>query len=138
MRFLAELAAVTRDERWREIVEESLAVWASRLPFDARGIGELGRAALRVEAPCPLLIIAADPGTKRGGELHDIAFRLYDRRLSVRWLDPESEDELRSLGVDPAAEPAIYLLWDRLSRPIGDSVLLRAAYEDARERVTGG
>jgi len=137
LRFLAELAAVTGEARWREIARESLSAWAERIPSDGRGIGELGRAALRVEEAVPLLVIVADPDSERGGELRDVAFRLYDPLVAVRWIAPADRDALAAFGIDADEDPAIYLRWDRLSRPIGDSVLLRAVYEDARDRVRG-
>lgn len=135
LRFLAELAAVTGEARWRELVEESLAAWAARLPIEDRAIGELGRAALRVERPVPVLLLVADPESDRGAELRDIALRLYDPLVLVRWIPPGDRDAARAFDIDPDDDPAIRLLWDRLSRPIRDPVLLRAVYEDARERV---
>jgi uncharacterized protein YyaL (SSP411 family) len=137
LRFLAELSAATRDHRLRDLVEKSLGVWAARLPAGGRGVGELGRAALRTEAPLPVLVLAAEPESDDGPRLRDIAFLLYDPLAVVRWIDPEDPEAARALGVDVEAGPAIHLVWDRVSRPIGDAVLLRAVYEDAVERVRG-
>jgi uncharacterized protein YyaL (SSP411 family) len=136
LRFLADLATVTRNKELRELVEASLAAWVTRLPDDGRGIGELGRAALRMEKPPPLLVLAADPESEAGRRLRGIAFLLYDPLVVVRWVAP-GDAAARALGVDDDAGPAIYVVWDGTSRPIADAVLLRAVYEDARERVRG-
>jgi uncharacterized protein YyaL (SSP411 family) len=137
LRFLADLAAATRADRLRKLVESSLAAWDGRLPPDGRGIGELGRAALRTEAALPVLVVAAEPESEEGRRLRDLAFLLYDPLAVVRWVAPEDRAAAHWLGVDLEAGPAIHVVWDRVSRPVGDAVLLRAVYEDARERVRG-
>jgi uncharacterized protein YyaL (SSP411 family) len=135
LRFLADLAAATRDERLVELVNASLAAWAAQLPPDGRGIGELGRAALRVEAQLPVLVLAADPESDEGRRLREIVFLLYDPLAVVRWISAGDRDAARTFGVDADAAPAIHVVWGGTSRPIGDAVLLRAVYEDARERA---
>jgi uncharacterized protein YyaL (SSP411 family) len=138
LRFLAELAGVTGEERWRSLVEQSLRAWAGRLPVSGRGVAELGRAAVRVETRQPLLLIVADPASERGRELRDLAFQLLDPLLLVRWLPPAEDDEdARRFGVEPEREPALYLVWEGSEGPIRDGPVLQARYAKAARRVRG-
>ncbi len=138
LRFLAELAAVTGEERWRSLVEESLRAWAGRLPVSGRGVAELGRAAVRVEKTQPVLLIVADPESGRGRELRDLAFLLLDPLLLVRWLPLAGDGEqARPFGVEPEREPALYLVWEGTEGPIRDGPTLQARYAEAAKKVRG-
>jgi hypothetical protein len=135
MRFLAELDAVTAEDRWRDRLERSLRAWADRIPVDGTGIAELGRAALRVERKLPVLVLVADPGTDEGDELVSLAMRVFDPLAMVRWVPPGRRKEAERFGVRPVEEPALYLAWDEVSPPIRDPGGLEAHWDAARRRV---
>jgi uncharacterized protein YyaL (SSP411 family) len=135
LRFLAEWSAVSGENRWRDSVLASLSAWANRIPVDGRGAGEIGRAALRAERPLPLLLLVADPSSPEGATLRDLALRLYDPLLLVRWVDPKHADDARRFGVEPSGDPAIYLVWGGPSGPIRDADALREVFDRVRRRV---
>jgi uncharacterized protein YyaL (SSP411 family) len=138
LRFLAEFGAIAPETKWRELVRESLDAWAAALPWDAHGMAELGRAALRIEDPMPVLVITADPDSPEGAELRDIACRILDRVIRIRWIGPNVDSDVAdAFGIRLEEEPAIYLVWDRATLPIRDAVTLKAAYDDGVERVRG-
>jgi uncharacterized protein YyaL (SSP411 family) len=135
LRFLAELAVVTGDPRWADAADRGLEVEASRVPADGRGAGELGRAALRREAPPPLVVVIADPDTGEGRDLRDLAWRVPDRTALVRWIAPGDRDAARRFGVEPEDEPAVYLVWGEASPALREPVTLRRAYFRAKQRI---
>jgi uncharacterized protein YyaL (SSP411 family) len=138
LRFLSELAVVTAEERWRSLVEESLRTWASRLPASGQGVAELGRAALRIETGQPLVLIVADPESKRGRELRDLVFLFRDPLLLVRWLPLNGAGEAASpFGIEVDREPALYLIWEGSEGPIRDASTLQRRYALAARRVRG-
>jgi len=135
LRFLLELASATGEKRWRRSAEEILDAWASRIPVDPTGVGELGRAALRAERPLPVVLIVADPATPEGEALRDLALRLFDPLLLVRWIDPSRPRDARRFGVKPEGAPALWLVWDEVSGPIRDGEALEKAFQRGRLRV---
>lgn len=135
LRFLAEWAAVSGEERWREPLRASLETWAGRMPVNTPGIGEIGRAALRAERPLPLLVIAAVPASPEGSALRDLALRLFDPLLLVRWIDPAKPGDARAFDLELDAEPAAYLVWGSPSGPIRDGDALREVFDRARRQV---
>jgi uncharacterized protein YyaL (SSP411 family) len=135
LRFLSEWAAVSGDEQWSDTIRGSLDAWASRMPLDARGTGEIGRAALRAERPLPVLVLLADPASPEGEALRDLALRLFDPLLLVRWIAPERPGDARAFHLDPSGEPAAYVVWDGPSGPIRDGDALREVFDRQRRRV---
>ena len=121
--------------RWKELAAGGLDRWADRVPENARGIGEIGRAALRVDGAVPVLVVAADPDSERGRELMLLTHRLFDPLALVRWIEPGDRATARRFEIEVAEEAAVYLVWDTTSPPIRDEVTLRAAFDDAVERV---
>jgi uncharacterized protein YyaL (SSP411 family) len=135
MRFLAELDALTGEDRWGDRLERSLLAWADRVPVDGSGIAELGRAALRSERPVPVLIVVAEPGTERGDELRALAARVFDPLVLVRWIPPGRRGDAAAFGVRAEEDPAVYFAWDEVSPPLRDAEALLAWWDAARRRV---
>ncbi|MGQ0720193.1 MAG: DUF255 domain-containing protein [Candidatus Eiseniibacteriota bacterium] len=135
LRFLVEWAAVGGEEPARDVARASLDAWAGRMPVEPRGTGELGRAALRAERPLPVLVLVADPASPEGETLRDLALRLFDPLLLVRWIDPATPGDARAFGLDPSEEPAAYLVWDGPSGPIRDGDALREVFDRVRRRL---
>ena len=135
LRFLVDLGSVVPEQEWRELVGRSLDSWAAAFPWNAVGISELGRAALRTEEPVPVLVIAADPASPEGERLRDDACLILDRTVRFRWIDPGDERTARELGVELEEEPAIYLVWDGATPAIRDPITLKAAFDHAIERI---
>jgi uncharacterized protein YyaL (SSP411 family) len=135
LRFLAELSTVTGDPRWRGIARDVLRGWAGSIPADGRGAGELGRAALRSESSGPLLVVRADPDSEEGLRLRDLAYRLPDPGILVRWVEPGDSRAAERFGLPEAGEPAIWLVWGETSPALREAITLRRAWQRARGRI---
>jgi uncharacterized protein YyaL (SSP411 family) len=135
MRFLAELDAVTGEERWRDRLEASLDGWANRVPVNGAGVGQLGRAALRLHRPLPVMLLIADPEDEASGELRDLAIRIFDPLVLVRWIPPRENRDAERFGVSSDGEPALHLIWDGASPPVRSPQELEALWEETRRRV---
>jgi uncharacterized protein YyaL (SSP411 family) len=139
LRFLAELAAITREEHWSNLSKESLAAWSHHLPADGAGAAELGRASMRAEWPVAVCLIDAEPGTPWGDRLVRLAYTLGDPLALVRWVDPAERGEFtRAFDVHFEEEPALYIAWDETSRGIRDLRDLRDAWVEGNRRVWEG
>lgn len=138
LRFLAELAAMTREKRWLAIAQRGVEAWAADAPADGRGLGELGAAALRVETPPPLLLLRADPGSEEAERLFHLALRLADPWLRIRWLTAaETLEAKRLFEVELEERPALYLVWGGPSAALRDADVLGEVYRDAAARAAG-
>jgi uncharacterized protein YyaL (SSP411 family) len=138
LRFLAELAAMTREPRWLATAQRGVEAWASRAPADGHGLGELGSAAHRVDAPPPVFLLRADPGSEEAERLFHMVLRLADPWHRIRWLAAsEAADARRRFGVEIEEQPALYLVWGEPSAALRDADVLAEVYRDAGARAAG-
>lgn len=135
LRFLVELAAVTRERAWLERARDGVAVWKDRAPADGRGLGELAGAAYRLDEPPAVFLLRADPGEDEGRRLLAAALSVHSPVLRIRWVAPgDVAGTARRFGVRFEDEPALYLVRDRPSGALRDPDVVRAVWrESARD-----
>ncbi len=139
LRFLSELASLTREERWSEIVEEGLDAWAGRLPADGDGTAELGRAAMRHEKPVAVCLIDSPPDSPWADRLMRLAYTLGDPLALVRWVEEDEREEIaKTFGVTFEEEPALYIAWDETGGAVRDVPTLRRDWVSGNRRVWEG
>ncbi|HMB71883.1 MAG TPA: hypothetical protein VKU85_21425 [bacterium] len=135
MRFLAELDAVIGEDRWSDRLERALDRWANRVPVNGTGIAQLGRGALRLHRELPVLLLIADPGDEASEELRNLAVRIFDPLVLVRWIPPDRSEDAMAFGVSSDGAPALHLIWDGASPPIGSPEELEALWDRTRRSV---
>lgn len=136
-RFLLDLTAVTGQPAYAAAASEILREWSRHVPEDGRGVGELGRAALRLDDGAARFFLVADPESDEGRRLRDLAYRIPDPTVTMRWVAPGDERTARRLGLALVDEPSIYVGGrDGVSPAVRQLVTLRAAYRRARESAS--
>jgi uncharacterized protein YyaL (SSP411 family) len=139
LRFLAELAAMTRDPRWVEPVRRHLAAWSHHAPASGHGLGDLGHAAFRLETPPPVVLITATPGSAEGEKLLSLALPVVDPSARFRWVASDEAKEIgRRFGVRIETAPALYLVWGNPSAALRDEDALRAVWNAAAQGAMRG
>ncbi len=132
LRFLVELAAVTRERAWLERARDGVALWRRRAPADGRGLGELAGAAHRLDEPPAVFLLRADPASDEGRRLLGVALSVHSPVLRVRWVSAEDAAEVaRRFDVRFEEEPALYLIRDRPSGALRDADVVRAVWREA-------
>ena len=132
LRFLVELAAVSREERWVRPVREGIAAWSTRVPADGRGLGELAGAAFRLDAPPPVFLVTGDPHSDEGRRLLGLVLSLHSLAVRLRWVPPGERAEVqRRFGVRFEEAPALYLVRGRSSGALRDADVLAAVWREA-------
>ncbi|MFN8177048.1 MAG: DUF255 domain-containing protein [bacterium] len=139
LRFLVELAAITRESRWLDVVRKDIAAWSHRVPASGRGLGELGGAAFRLESPTPVVFLTAVPGTAEGERLLSLAISIVDPWTRLRWVAPSEQAEIaKRFGVRFESPPALYLVWGNPSGALHDEDVLRAVWTQAARSAARG
>ena len=125
---LLRLAVLDGEERWREVAERALTLYAKTYERAGMFAAPYARAVRRyLTKPLSAVLVGTPAET---AELREAALHLPDALLTLRTIQPEDAKALEQRGFDPQLRPAAYVCSaNACAAPALNASEIRGAYE---------